>query len=51
MTMSELLEEAIEEVRVTNTALREESARLCAQLAALQERSTQLQERSRRYWL
>jgi hypothetical protein len=49
MEMSKLLIEAIEEVRVINAELREESQQLCARLAELQEESTRLQERSRRY--
>jgi len=49
MEMSKLLVEAIEEVRVRNAELREESQQLRARLAELQEESTRLQERSRRY--
>jgi uncharacterized protein YaaN involved in tellurite resistance len=51
MEMSKLLIEAIEEVRVINAELREESQQLCARLAELQEESMRLQERSRRYAL
>ena len=46
MEMSELLQEAIEKVRVINEALREESQQLRTQLAELQEQSRQLLERS-----
>jgi uncharacterized protein YaaN involved in tellurite resistance len=51
MEMSKLLIEAIEEVRVINAELREESQQLRARLVELQEESTRLQECSRRYEL
>ena len=51
MEMSKLLVEAIEEVRVINAELREESQQLRARLAELQEESTRLEGRSRRYAL
>jgi hypothetical protein len=51
MEMSKLLIEAIEEVRVINAELREESQQLRARLVELQEESSRLQECSRRYEL
>jgi hypothetical protein len=41
--MGELLEEAIEEVRVVNAALREQSEQLRARIPELLERSARLQ--------